>query len=64
MHVYDPADHPEEPQLAARTVTLMLNAQQLELIDRAIAQGAAPDREALVRRAIRDLAQDRQESAR
>ncbi len=49
--------------MAARTVTLMLNPQQLELLDRAIAQGAAPDRETLVRRAIRDLAQQRQERA-
>ena len=38
----------------ARTITLMLNQQQLELLDRTIAKGAAPDRIALVRRAIRE----------
>ena len=34
------------------TVTLLLNQQQLELMDRAIAQGAAADRIAMVRRAL------------
>lgn len=38
----------------ARTITLMLNQQQLELLDRTIAKGAAPDRVALIRRAIRE----------
>ncbi len=42
--------------MAGRVVTLRLNRQQLELIDRAVARGAAPDRVALVRRALRDLA--------
>jgi Arc/MetJ-type ribon-helix-helix transcriptional regulator len=40
----------------SRTVTLKLNQQQLELIDRTIALGAAPDREALIRRALREYA--------
>ncbi|UJW85704.1 hypothetical protein [Devosia sp. SL43] len=40
----------------ARTITLMLNQQQLALLDRTIAQGAAPDRVALIRRAIREQA--------
>ena len=35
-------------------VTLLLNQQQLELIDRTVAQGAAPDRVALVRRALQE----------
>ena len=38
----------------ARTVTIMLNQQQLELLDRTIAKGAAPDRIALIRLAIRE----------
>jgi Arc/MetJ-type ribon-helix-helix transcriptional regulator len=37
-----------------RMVTLRLNQQQLELIDRTVAQGAAADRAALVRRALRE----------
>ena len=42
--------------MGARVITLMLNQQQLELLDRAIAGGDAPDRVSLVKRAIRDLA--------
>ena len=38
------------------TVTLKLNQQQLELIDRTIARGVAPDRAALVRLALREYA--------
>lgn len=38
--------------MAGRTVTLQLNQQQFELMDRTIARGAAPDRVALVRRAL------------
>ena len=37
--------------MAARTIVLKLNQQQLELIDRTIAKGAAADRAALVKRA-------------
>jgi Arc/MetJ-type ribon-helix-helix transcriptional regulator len=37
-------------------VTLKLNQQQLELIDRTIAGGVAPDRAALVRLALREYA--------
>jgi Arc/MetJ-type ribon-helix-helix transcriptional regulator len=40
----------------ARTITLMLNQQQLALLDRTIAQGAAADRVDLVKLAIRELA--------
>jgi len=40
----------------ATVVTLKLNHQQLELIDRTIAQGVAPDRPSLVRRALREYA--------
>jgi Arc/MetJ-type ribon-helix-helix transcriptional regulator len=39
-----------------KLVTLKLNQQQLELLDRTIARGAAPDREALIRRALREYA--------
>ena len=42
--------------MSGRTVTLMLNQQQLELLDRSIAQGAAADRISLVKLAIRELA--------
>jgi Arc/MetJ-type ribon-helix-helix transcriptional regulator len=37
-------------------VTLQLNQQQLELMDRTIAQGVAADRAALVRLALREYA--------
>jgi ribbon-helix-helix CopG family protein len=37
-------------------VTLKLNQQQLELIDRTIARGVAPDRAALVRLALHEYA--------
>jgi len=40
--------------MASHTVTLQFNQQQLELIDRTVAGGAAPDRVALVRRALRE----------
>jgi metal-responsive CopG/Arc/MetJ family transcriptional regulator len=43
--------------MARRTVTLMLNQQQLELIDRTIAKGVASDREALIRLALREYAE-------
>jgi hypothetical protein len=37
-------------------VTLKLNRQQLELIDRTLARGIARDREALIKRALREYA--------
>lgn len=37
-------------------VVLRLNQQQLELLDQTLASGAAPDRESLVRRALREYA--------
>ena len=40
--------------MPARTIVLKLNQQQLELIDRTVAKGAAPDRASLVRLAIRE----------
>ncbi len=43
--------------MAARTIVLKLNQQQLELIDRTIAKGAAADPAALVKRAVRDYAE-------
>lgn len=42
--------------MGGRTVILTLNQQQLELLDRTIGQGIAPDRAALVRLALRELA--------
>jgi hypothetical protein len=46
--------------MADRVVTLRLNQQQLELMDRTIAQGVAVDRVALVRLALREYAAARQ----
>jgi metal-responsive CopG/Arc/MetJ family transcriptional regulator len=40
--------------MAETVVKLRLNQQQLELMDRTIAQGVAPDRVALVRLALRE----------
>ena len=42
--------------MAETVVKLRLNQQQLELIDRTIAQGVAPDRVALVRLALHEYA--------
>jgi metal-responsive CopG/Arc/MetJ family transcriptional regulator len=43
--------------MAARTIVLTLNQQQLELIDRTVAKSAAPDRQSLIRLAIREHAE-------
>ena len=50
--------------MAENVIKLQLNQQQLELIDRTIARGAAPDRVALVRLAIREYAAARQAETR
>jgi Arc/MetJ-type ribon-helix-helix transcriptional regulator len=42
--------------MAETIVTLRLNQQQLELMDRTIAQGVAADRTALVHLALREYA--------
>ena len=42
--------------MAETVITLRLNQQQLELLDRTIAQGVAPDRVSLVRLALRECA--------
>lgn len=42
--------------MAKRTVVMRLNQQQLELLDQAVARGVAPDREALIRLALREYA--------
>ena len=42
--------------MAEKVIKLQLNQQQLELMDRTIAQGVAPDRAALVRLAVREYA--------
>jgi metal-responsive CopG/Arc/MetJ family transcriptional regulator len=42
--------------VAENVIKLQLNQQQLELLDRTIARGVAPDRAALVRLAIREYA--------
>jgi Arc/MetJ-type ribon-helix-helix transcriptional regulator len=45
-------------------VKLRLNQQQLELMDRTIAQGIAPDRVSLVRLALRETAAARKAEAK
>jgi Arc/MetJ-type ribon-helix-helix transcriptional regulator len=42
--------------MAETVIKLRLNQQQLELMDRTIARGVAPDRVALVRLALREYA--------
>ena len=42
--------------MAGRLVSVKLNQQQLELIDRTLARGEAADRVALIRRALREQA--------
>ena len=46
----------------AKTVTLRLNRQQLELIDRTVARGVAPDRASLVRLALKEYAASRNQT--
>ena len=46
--------------MAQNVIKLQLNQQQLELMDRTIARGVAPDRIALVRLALREYAAARQ----
>jgi len=50
-------------QANTSTVTLTLNQQQRELLDRTVAQGLAPDRESLVRLALREYAAWREADA-
>jgi Arc/MetJ-type ribon-helix-helix transcriptional regulator len=45
--------------MADKIVTVTLNQQQCELIDRTIAKGIAPDRAALIRLALREYAAKR-----
>ncbi len=45
-----------DPQFLPATIDVRLNQQQLELVDRTIARGAAPDRASLIRLALRELA--------
>jgi hypothetical protein len=46
----------DQTKAAGAVVTLKLNRQQFELLDRAIARGVAPDRASLVRLALREYA--------
>jgi Arc/MetJ-type ribon-helix-helix transcriptional regulator len=50
--------------MAQNVIKLQLNQQQLELMDRTIARGVAPDRIALVRLALREYAAARQAEAK
>ena len=49
-------DNSDALRSALTTVTLRLNQQQLELIDRTIGRGVAADREALIKLALREYA--------
>ena len=49
--------------MAETVIKLQLNQQQLELMDRTIARGTAPDRVALVRLALREYAAARKAEA-
>jgi hypothetical protein len=42
--------------VSAKTVKVVLNQQQLELLDHTIARGIAPDRESLIRKALKEFA--------
>ncbi|MDB5992383.1 MAG: hypothetical protein JWQ10_3786 [Herbaspirillum sp.] len=42
--------------MADRPIVMKLNQQQLELLDRTIAKGVAPDRTTLVRLALKEYA--------
>ncbi len=48
------------PTTSGSVVTLKLNKQHLELLDRTVARGAAPDRASLVRLALREYAAARE----
>jgi Arc/MetJ-type ribon-helix-helix transcriptional regulator len=51
--------------MAGKTVVVRLNQQQLELLDRTIERGEAPDRVSLIRKALREQAsKDRNGGAR
>jgi hypothetical protein len=54
---------PEGSLMAETVIKLRLNQQQLELMDRTIAQGVAADRVALVRLALREYAAARKTDA-
>jgi hypothetical protein len=41
--------------MSATTVKVVLNQQQLELLDNTIARGIAPDRESLIRMALKEF---------
>ncbi len=53
----------EESVVDGKTVNLKLNQQQLEFIDRTIAQGLAADRASLMRLALREYAAKRAAAA-
>ena len=53
------ATKPTDHQLTPKIVTLRLNRQQLELIDRTVARGVAPDRANLVRLALKEYTASR-----
>jgi hypothetical protein len=59
----DPVGNSKGLSMAETVIKLRLNQQQLELMDRTIAQGVAPDRVSLVRLALREYAAARKSDA-
>lgn len=50
--------------MSANTVKVVLNQQQLELLDNTVARGIAPDRESLIRLALKEFAAKHRPAAR
>jgi hypothetical protein len=61
--IWQPDCFQKDPFMAETVIKLRLNQQQLELMDRTIAQGVAADRVALVRLALHEYATARKTDA-
>jgi hypothetical protein len=46
----------EDFSMAGKVVNVVLNQQQIELLDGTVARGVAPDREAVLRTALKEFA--------
>lgn len=49
--------------MAGKTIVVRLNQQQIELIDRTIKRGEAPDRASLIRKALREQSRKQRDGA-
>jgi hypothetical protein len=54
MGNWDTRSITEESAVPGKTVVLKLNQQQIELLDKTVTRAGVPDREALIRRALRE----------